>query len=57
MLVLPILLGLYLANTGKNSFVNREIAMHAKALDEIHLQKPPGMAHDIQKTFHALQLV
>ena len=57
MLVLSILLGLYLANAGKNSFVNREIAMHARALDEIHLPKPPGMAHDILKTFYALKLV
>ena len=46
-IVMLLVLGMSLVKTGPNSFVNREMALHAKALDEIYLASTPGMSFDI----------
>ena len=44
---LLVLLDLFVTNAGSNHFVNREMALHARALDEIH--GIPGISHSIPK--------
>ena len=46
---LLVLLDLSVTNAGSNHFVNREMALHAKALDEIYTISHPGMSFNITK--------
>ena len=49
---LLVLLDLSATNAGSNHFVNREMALHAKALDEIH--GIPGISYGILKDIHVV---
>ena len=42
-----VLLDISLKVVGSNHFVNREIAMHARKLDEIYSMSKPGIYFDI----------
>ena len=46
---LLVLLDLSVTHAGSNHFVNREMALHAKALDEIYTISHPGMSFHITK--------
>ena len=46
---LLVLLDLSVTHAGSNHFVNREMALHAKALDEIYTISHPGMSFNITK--------
>ena len=49
---LLVLLDSAVTNAGSNHFVNREMALHARALDEIH--GIPGISHSIPKYIYIL---
>ena len=46
---LLVLLDLSVTNAGSNHFVNREMALHAKALDEMYTISHQGISYGITK--------